>query len=89
MRTTVTLDGDVERLLHEAMHAKRRTFKETLNDALRTALGTRPAPAARRFKVRARPMGLRPGIDPARLNQLLDDVDVDAAGDVMRSHERS
>ena len=31
MRTTVTLDPDVERLLREAMHRSRLSFKETLN----------------------------------------------------------
>jgi len=38
----VTLDGDVDRLLHEAMHESRRSFKDTLNDALRAALGRVP-----------------------------------------------
>jgi len=39
MRTTVTLDEDVERLLREAMHRSRRGFKETLNLAIRAGLG--------------------------------------------------
>jgi hypothetical protein len=79
MRTTVTLDEDVERLLHEAMHRSRRGFKETLNAAIRTGLGRKDAGAKRvPFVLKARPMGLRPGLDPAGLNKLADDFDVDA-----------
>lgn len=79
MRTTVTLDKDVERLLREAMHRSRSSFKETINAAIRTGLsrksaGTTPPP----FVVQARPMGLRPGLDPASLNKLADELEVEA-----------
>jgi hypothetical protein len=79
VRTTVTLDPDVERLLKEEIHRSRQSFKEVLNNAIRQAL--RPsAPAKRRkpFVVKARPMGLRTGVDPARLTELADDLEVDA-----------
>lgn len=78
-RTTVTLDPDVEQLLRDAMQRRRQSFKEALNQAVRNGLADAPAAAAEsRFKVRARPMGLRTGIDPARLNQLADETEVDA-----------
>ena len=80
MRTTVTLDKDVEKLVREAMHRNRRSFKDTLNDAVRRGLN---GPGRRRprvrFVVKARPMGLRAGIDPARLNALADDLEIDTA----------
>jgi hypothetical protein len=38
MRTTVTLDPDVEALLRRAMKEKGLTFKEALNNALRAGL---------------------------------------------------
>jgi hypothetical protein len=79
MRTTVTLDRDVERGLREAMHRSRKSFKETLNNAIRLGLSTggrrKPTPA---FKLKTRPMKLRAGIDPARLNQLADELEVEA-----------
>jgi len=79
MRTTVTLDEDVERLLHEAMHRSRRGFKETLNAAIRRGLSPKDAGAKRvPFVLKARPMGLRPGLDPAGLNKLADEFEVDA-----------
>lgn len=78
MRTTVTLDKDAERLLRAAMHSRRKSFKQTLNDAIRSGLGAEPPPKNRPpFVVEARPMGLRPGIDPTGLNKLADDLEVD------------
>jgi hypothetical protein len=78
VRTTVTLDPDVERLLKEEIHRSRQSFKEVLNNAIRQ--GLRPSASKRRkpFVVKARSMGLRTGIDPARLTELADDLEVDA-----------
>ena len=79
MRTTVTLDKDVERLLREAMHRLRRSFKQTLNDALRSSLAGRSVQRkATRFVVRARPMGLRTDVGPDGFNKLADELEVDA-----------
>jgi hypothetical protein len=78
MRTTVTLDKDAERLLRAAMHDRRKSFKETLNDAIRSGLIARPPLKNRpRFVIKARPMGLRPGIDPTGLNKLADELEMD------------
>lgn len=38
MRTTVTLDPDVEMLLKDAAHRSGKPFKATLNDAIRAGL---------------------------------------------------
>lgn len=38
MRTTVTLDPDVEELIRREMHRRRASFKEVVNDGLRLAL---------------------------------------------------
>lgn len=79
MRTTVTLDPDVERMLRDAMHRSRRSFKETLNTALRAGLSGTSSPAKRApFVVRARALGLRAGLDPAGFNRLADELEVDA-----------
>ena len=72
----MTLDKDVERLLREAMHRSRRSFKETLNTAIRAGLTgkaakTRSSP----FVVKARDLRLRPGIDPNNLNKLVDELE--------------
>ena len=80
MRTTVTLDADVEQLLRDAMHERRQSFKETLNQAIRAGLaggeGHRVEDAP--YVVIARRMGLRAGIDPGRLNQLADEMEAES-----------
>ena len=79
MRTTVTLDQDVERMLRKAMHRERQSFKKVLNAAVRSGLSRRPNRGkAVRFLVRARPMRLRTGIDPASFNRLADALEVEA-----------
>lgn len=45
MRTTVTLDMDVQKLLKDAAHRSGKPFKVTLNDAIRA--GLRPQRVAR------------------------------------------
>jgi hypothetical protein len=79
VRTTVTLDPDVERLLKDEAHRSRRSFKEVLNDAVRR--GLHPSGFVKKqkpFVVNARPMGLRSGVDPARLMEMADDLEVEA-----------
>jgi hypothetical protein len=41
MRTTITLDPDVEELIRRRMHERRATFKDVVNDGLRVALRTK------------------------------------------------
>jgi hypothetical protein len=78
MRTTVTLEADVKQMLRQAMHRSRKSFKETLNSAVRAGLSGGQRATRTPFKLKARPMGLRPGIDPAGLNKLGDELEVDA-----------
>ena len=78
MRTTVTLDPDVERLVKDAVRKTGKSFKEVLNRAVRTGLiGQTMAPGGKPFRVRARRLGLRSGIDPGALNRLADDHEVE------------
>jgi hypothetical protein len=78
MRTTVTLEPDVAAKLKELAHRRRTSFKETINDVLRRGLSS-PAAAGKsrqRFVVKPHAGGFRPGIDPDKLNQLLDELEV-------------
>jgi hypothetical protein len=79
MRTTVTLDRDVERILRETAVLTHKPFKKVLNDTLRSAL-EREAKAAQPepFVLKARPMGLRAGYDPTGFNRLADDLEAEA-----------
>ncbi len=54
-----------------------RSFKAVVNDAIRLGLGlTRRRPRGPRFTVEPHAFGLRPGLDPDRLNQLVDELEV-------------
>ena len=77
MRTTVTLESDVDRLLREAMGRSHKSFKQTLNEAVRRGLLGVAAESEPEFSVEARPLSLRPGIDPARLGDLSDEIEIE------------
>ncbi len=76
MRTTVTLDSDVERILRDEIHRTRRSFKEILNDAVRTAL--KPKPPRLPTLLPPVSMGVMTGVDPARFTNLADELEVEA-----------
>ena len=79
MRTTITVDADVEQLLRLAMQQSGQSLKTTLNQAVRRGLaGTIVGAVQPPFRVESQPMGLRAGIDPARLQELGDELDVQA-----------
>jgi hypothetical protein len=79
MRTTVTIEPDVARMLDDYARRTRKSFKETLNDAVRMGLGrAHESTAPKDFVIEAKPMGLRAGIDGGKLNTLLDDLEAEA-----------
>lgn len=85
MRTTVTLEADVARLLNDQARRTRKSFKETLNAAVR--LGFRHAgasPAAAEFTLDARPLQLKAGLDAGHYNSLLDELATDSFIDQAR-----
>ena len=77
MRTTVTLEPDVEKLLRESIQRGHKTFKQALNEALRRGLKGDSPGEELAFEITARPLGLREGIDPTRLHDIDDDLEVD------------
>lgn len=73
MRTTVTLDEDVAEALKRLSRERGISFKEALNGSVRRGL----APGARpnRYRVPARPMGMRPGVDLTKALQLAGEME--------------
>jgi hypothetical protein len=60
VRTTVTLDRDVEALLRKAMRARGEKFKQILNEAIRDGLrAEKSGCTARRFRQLERLRGCR------------------------------
>jgi hypothetical protein len=77
MRTTLTLDGDVAQRLRQEVRRTGRSLKAIVNEALRSGLGgSGRSSKAARFTVKARDLGVRPGFDPDRMNQLVDELQV-------------
>jgi hypothetical protein len=78
MRTTVTLDPDVVRLLKNEAHKRGSSFKVALNDAVRTAFAGKPGPAGKRKKFVVKTFNLGPAfVDLTHVNRLLDEMDAE------------
>lgn len=76
----MTLDDDLAEVLERESEAKRVSFKEMVNSTLRRGLVAGSIAASARPKVVSRPFGggLLPGIDPDRMNQLNDELEIEA-----------
>jgi hypothetical protein len=70
----VTLDEDVAAKLHQVSRERGVSFKGALNDAVRAGLAVGSAPS-RSFRVRARPLGVRPGVDIDRALSLAGEIE--------------
>lgn len=77
MRTTVTLDEDVASRLESLMRTTGKRFKQAVNDALRAGLDAllHPSAPAKPFKVKARPLGLPPGMSYDSVGELLEQLE--------------
>ena len=75
----MTLDPDLALRLKEYAHRRRTSFKTALNVLLRRGLAAQgPPPAAlRRFVVEPHSGRFQPGVDPGRLNQLVDQLETE------------
>ena len=77
MRTTITLDTDVAEALQAEMRRRRtNNFKETVNEVLRRGLlARRELSAGKPFRVRARRMGNKAGLNYDNTGELLDQLE--------------
>lgn len=86
MRTTLTIDDDLDALLRQRARALGISFKEAVNRTLRAGLGE-----AARPRVKSPPrtiphsFGFKPGIDLDKMNQLADELEAEA---VANRHRR-
>ena len=79
VRTTLTIDDDLGRALRETARLNGRSFKSVVNEALRRgiAVGEKPAAPREPFRVESASMGFAPGVDEFKLNQLVDELEMD------------
>lgn len=73
MRTTVTLDPDVEARLREVARERGISFKEALNNAVRA--GLMAARGAREYRTPSRSLSLRQGINLDKALQVAADLE--------------
>ncbi|MEO6323914.1 MAG: antitoxin [Thermoanaerobaculia bacterium] len=87
MRTTLTLDDDLSKSLKDYAQRTRASFKVALNTVLRRGLAAQDPSRkpSRRFRVEPHAGGFKPGIDVAKLNQLIDEMET---GSFVRGHRR-
>ena len=76
VRTTLTLDEDVAAKLRAESRRSGQSFKQVVNDFLRLGLHVRSqAASAPPFKVKARPLGLRPGFSYDNVWELIEQIE--------------
>ena len=72
MRTTLSLDDDVARLLDKETKRSGASFKQAVNYYLRLGLAAAKRPTRKAFIVTPRKLGLPPGLTYDNVEQLLD-----------------
>ncbi len=76
MRTTLTLDDDVAEELRTLAHRTRRSFKDVVNETIRTGLARRRQARPRRYRLEPASLGgVCPGFDLDKALQLADSLE--------------
>ena len=76
VRTTLTLEEDVEAKLDQAMRKTGKSFKAAVNDYLRLGLAVEArVKPVKPFVVRARPLGLPPGLSYDHVEELIEQLE--------------
>ena len=76
MRTTLTLEDDVAAKLKQYCRRSGRSFKAAVNELLRSGLNApRACEPEAPYRVEARPLRARPGIDLDNVGELLEQID--------------
>ncbi|HUJ50704.1 MAG TPA: hypothetical protein VLW25_10910 [Bryobacteraceae bacterium] len=75
IRTTITLDDDVAAKLKAAMRKSGKSFKETVNETLRTGLLKPETRPSKPFKIRAKKLGLKPGYSYDKPWEIIEEIE--------------
>lgn len=75
MRTTLSLDDDVARLLEKESRRTGASFKEVVNRFLRLGLVAANNPPKKTFVVTPRKLGLPSGLSYDNVQELLDEIE--------------
>ena len=75
MRTTLTIDPEIAERIKQEVALGKRPLKAVVNDALRKGLGLEPVKRSKAYRIKPHSSGLVAGVDPGRLNQLVDELE--------------
>src|SRR5712692_111279 len=90
MRTTLSLDPDVAQELKSQIAERKTSLKEVVNDALRRGLAAAHRSKSKpTFRVAPRSLGFKAGIDMNKLNQLLDESEVQEIALKMQANKKA
>ena len=76
IRTTSTIKDDLAGILRQKARTLDMPFKEVVNSALRKGLAVEMEASPQRVVVKPHDFGASRGIDPDRMNQLSDELEV-------------
>jgi len=74
VRTTLTLDDDIAKRLKQRSYQEKKPWKTLVNEILRLGLEERKRPVSH-FAIKARDLGIKPGIDIDNVAELLEQID--------------
>ncbi len=78
MRTTLTIDNDLIAKIDNLRRREGLSFKGAVNELLRAGVQYRAKPPKpTHYRTQPRRLGLHTGFDPAKLNQLADELEAD------------
>lgn len=83
MRTTLTLDPDVAKLVRDTIEHEHVSLKEAINEGLRRGLKT--TEPKRSLRVVPHQSGLQPGLDPRGFNKLADEFESESVLSTIKS----
>ncbi|MDR1146939.1 MAG: hypothetical protein LBK71_12515 [Verrucomicrobiales bacterium] len=88
MRTTLTLDDDISKLLEKQARADRVSFRQAVNNTLRAGLNMTVPKKNPPFRVKPFTLKFKPGIDlnTVNFNHLADDL---ADEELIKKHRAS
>ena len=85
MRTTLTIDDTIAARLKAMARHENRPFKEVVNETLRIGLGQTRRRS--RYQVSPHKCGFLTGVDPQRLSQLYDELEIaDHVAEIRRDY---
>ena len=82
MKATLTLDRDIADYLRERCRKDDKPFEQVVNETLRRGMESAQSPAVSkddraRFEIVPHSSGFAPGVDPNKLNQLNDELEME------------